>query len=200
MPERQGAYDKGITPSIKTSEGLAETVKEKAAAFQQPFFPTPPPADLSDIDNNYPEPIHFPEITYQEITQAVKSSPPNKAPGEDGIPNSLWHKLIEIPTVLDTISRIYNACVQLGTNPLHFQKSITVVLRKAGKKDYQLAKSYRPIALLNTLGKFLEAVIARRISYAVETYGLLPDIHLGGRKGISVDYAAQSIIGRVRRA
>ncbi|KAL2696962.1 hypothetical protein AAEP93_002257 [Penicillium crustosum] len=105
-----------------------------------------------------------PEITYQEITQAVKSSPPNKAPGEDGIPNSLWHKLIEILTVLDTISRIYNVCVQLGTNPSHFQKSITVVLRKAGKKYYQLAKSY-----------------------------------LGGRKGISVDYTAQSIIGRVQR-
>ncbi|KAJ5159354.1 zinc knuckle domain protein [Penicillium coprophilum] len=197
---RQGAYDKGITPSIKVPEGLAETVKEKAAAFQKAFFPTPPPADLSDIDNNYPEPIHFPEITRQEISQAVKSSPPNKAPGEDGLPNSLWHKLIEIPAVLDTISRIYNACVRLGTNPSHFQKSITVVLRKAGKRDYQLAKSYRPVALLNTLGKFLEAVIARRISYAVETEGLLPDTHLGGRKGISVDHAIQGIIGRIRRA
>lgn len=108
--------------------------------------------------------------------------------------------MIEIPTALDTISRIYNACVQLGTNPLNFQKSITVVLRKAGKKDYQLAKSYRAVALLNTLGKFLEAVIARRTSYAVETYGLLSDIYLSGRKGISVDYGVQSIIGRVRRA
>ncbi|KAG0161609.1 hypothetical protein PDIDSM_9144 [Penicillium digitatum] len=141
-------------------------------------------------------PIRFPEITHQEIKQAVKASPPDKAPGEDGLPNSLWHKLIEIPTVLDTISRIYNACIRLGTNPTHFQKSITVVLRKAGKRDYQLAKSYRPVALLNTLGKFLEAVVARRISYAVETYKLLPDTHFGGRKGISVDHAIQSIIGR----
>jgi Ribonuclease HI len=201
---RQGAYDKGITPSIKIpeSDGLAETVKEKAAAFQQAFFPIPPPADLSDIDRikvNH-QPIYFPEITHQEIIRAVKASPPNKAPGEDGLPNLLWHKLIEIPPILDTILRIYNACVRIGTNPSHFQKSITVVLRKAGKRDYQLAKSYRPVALLNTLGKFLEAVIARRISYAVETEGLLPNTHLGGRKGISVDHAIQLIIGRVRRA
>ncbi|KAG0158785.1 hypothetical protein PDIDSM_6304 [Penicillium digitatum] len=206
---RQGAYDQGVTPSIKIPGGLAETVEEKAAAFQQAFFPVPPPADLSDIDskviNHDPTeinrgPIRFPEITHQEIKQAVKASPPDKAPGEDGLPNSLWHKLIEIPTVLDTISRIYNACIRLGTNPTHFQKSITVVLRKAGKRDYQLAKSYRPVALLNTLGKFLEAVVARRISYAVETYKLLPDTHFGGRKGISVDHAIQSIIGRIRRA
>ncbi|QQK42176.1 reverse transcriptase [Penicillium digitatum] len=119
---RQGAYDQGVTPSIKIPGGLAETVEEKAAAFQQAFFPVPPPADLSDIDskviNHDPTeinrgPIRFPEITHQEIKQAVKASPPDKAPGEDGLPNSLWHKLIEIPTVLDTISRIYNACIRL---------------------------------------------------------------------------------------
>lgn len=74
------------------------------------------------------------------------------------------------------------------------------MLRKPGKKDYQIAKSYRPVALLNTLGKFLEAVIARRISYAVETKGLLPNAHLGGRKGVSVDHAIQLIIDKVRRA
>ncbi|EKV14892.1 Reverse transcriptase, putative [Penicillium digitatum PHI26] len=201
---RQGAYDQGVTPSIKIlgTEDLAETVEEKAATFQQAFFPVPPPADLSDIDPTEinRRPIHFPEITHQEITQAVKASPPDKAPGEGGLPNSLWHKLIEIPAVLDTISGIYNACIRLGTNPSHFQKSITVVLRKTGKRDYQLAKSYRPVALLNKLSKFLEAVIARRISYAVETHKLLPDTHLGGRKGISVDHAIQQIIGRVRRA
>ncbi|KUM55431.1 hypothetical protein ACN42_g11847 [Penicillium freii] len=211
---RQGAYDKGITPSIKIpgSEGLAETVEEKAAAFQQAFFPVPPPADLSDINQttinhdmmviNHDQmainrdPIHFPAITYQEIAHAVKSSPPNKAPGEDGLPNSLWHKLIEIPAVLDTISRIYNTYIQIGTNPSHFQKSITVVLRKARKRDYQLTKSYQPVALLNTLNKFLETVIARRISYAVKTKGLLPNTHLSERKGISVDHAIQGIIGR----
>ncbi|KAJ5212862.1 hypothetical protein N7449_000031 [Penicillium cf. viridicatum] len=122
---RQGAYDKGITPSIKTpgTENLAETVEEKAAAFQRAFFPTPPPADLSDIDpESYPEPIQFPKITHQEVVQVIKASPANKAPGEDGLPNSLWHKLIEIPAVLKTISQIYNAYVRIGTNPSHFQK------------------------------------------------------------------------------
>ncbi|KAJ5819485.1 hypothetical protein N7474_005076 [Penicillium riverlandense] len=66
--------------------------------------------------------------------------------------------------------------------------------------DYQLAKSYRPVALLNTLGKFLEAVVARRISYAVETEGLLPKTHLGGRRGISTDHAIQNMKDRIKIA
>ena len=54
------------------------------------------------------------------------------------------------------------------------------------------------MALLNTIGKALEAVIAGRISYAAEQYGLFPKTHLGGRKGISVDHAIQLIIEKVR--
>ncbi len=45
-----------------------------------------------------------------------------------------------------------------------------------------MAKAWRPISLLSTLGKVLEAVIAERISYAVETFGLLPTNHFGARK------------------
>ncbi|OQD72542.1 hypothetical protein PENANT_c238G09961, partial [Penicillium antarcticum] len=108
--------------------------------------------------------------------------------------------LIEIPVVLETVVQLFNACIKTGYNPSHFQRSITVVLRKQGKSDYQLAKSFRPVALLNTLGKFLEAVVARRISYAAETNGLLPRSHLGGRKGISTDHAIHIIIDRIKTA
>jgi ribonuclease HI len=57
------------------------------------------------------------------------------------------------------------------------------VLRKPGKPDYSLPDAYRPISLLNTLGKLLEAVIARRLSYLAEKHGLLPNSQFGGRPG-----------------
>jgi hypothetical protein len=41
--------------------------------------------------------------------------------------------------------------------------------------------AYRPICLLNTLGKLLEAVMARRLAYYAETHKLLPDTQFGGR-------------------
>ena len=39
--------------------------------------------------------------------------------------------------------------------------------------------AYRPISLLNTIGKLLEAVMARRLSFFAEKYGLLPDTQFG---------------------
>jgi hypothetical protein len=75
-----------------------------------------------------------------------------------------------------------------------------VTLRKAGPRDYRLPKAYRPVALLNTLGKILEAIIATKIAWAVEEHRLLPDTHLGGRKGVSVDHAIQLILDRVHTA
>lgn len=202
---RDGAYEKGITPPLKIQDSqapgaIAETIEQKAEAFRTAFFPQPPPADLSDTESfQYPRPIEFPPITAQEIQEAVRGAKAGKAPGEDGIPNSLWHKLIEIPVIMDVLVHLFNACIRTGYNPSHFQRSITVVLRKQGKSDYQLAKSYRPVALLNTLGKFLESIVARRISYAVESEALLPRTHLG-RRGISTDHAIHIIIDRIKTA
>ncbi|KAI1829205.1 hypothetical protein DTO027I6_9898 [Penicillium roqueforti] len=185
---RAGTYERGLTPSLKIQDlrspgKLAETVDQKAEAFRMAFFPQPPPADLADtVSFQYPQPVEFPPITLQEIQDAVKTAKAGKAPGEDGIPNSLWHKLIEVSVILRMLGQLFNACVRVGYNPTHFQRSITVVLRKQGKSDYQLAKSYRPVALLNTLGKFLEAT------------------HLGGRRGISTDHAIHNMIDRIKTA
>jgi hypothetical protein len=48
------------------------------------------------------------------------------------------------------------------------------LLRKLRKSDYSNPSAYRLIALLNTLRKILEAIIARRIRYAVKAHKLLP--------------------------
>jgi len=36
------------------------------------------------------------------------------------------------------------------------------------------ARAWRPISLLSMLGKVLKSIVAKRISHAVETFGLLP--------------------------
>ncbi|EED15559.1 reverse transcriptase, putative [Talaromyces stipitatus ATCC 10500] len=64
-----------------------------------------------------------------------------------------------------------------------------IPLKKLGKDNYALAKLWRPISLLSTLGKILEAVVVERISYAVEEFGLLPTNHFGARKRRSAEQA-----------
>ena len=58
-------------------------------------------------------------------------------------------------------------------------------MQRSGKEDYTIAKAWRPISLLVTLGKGLESAVAERMSHMVETHGLL----IGARKQRSVEQA-----------
>jgi hypothetical protein len=89
---------------------------------------------------------------------------------------------------------LFNACLAQGYCPSHFRSSNTVVIRKPGKSDYTDPKSYRPIALLSTIGKALEAILATRLSYLVEQHQLLLDYHVGGRRGRSPEHAVHLLL------
>ena len=78
--------------------------------------------------------------------------------------------------ISSTVVKIFTASINLGHYLQRWKTAMIVVLRKPGKPDYSALGAYRPISLLNTLGKLLEAVIAKRLSYYAETYGLLLDI------------------------
>ena len=101
----------------------------------------------------------------------IKDLPSDKAPGPDGIPNRLLKYCRE--TLSRALTELFRACLALGYHPKQFKESNTVILKKPQKPSYDTPKAYRPIALLNTMGKVLEKLVARRISKAAETYNLL---------------------------
>jgi ribonuclease HI len=190
------------TPTLKKPDGgSAHLPAEKAETLRQSFFPPPLKADLSDINGyEYPPAIECPEITLREIEIAVRKTAPNKAPGDDNIINGILHQTLDV--LLPSLYRLFNACLQKGYCPAHFKKTITVALRKQGKEaiDYTQPKSYRPIALLNTLGKALEAIVASRLTYLADTHRLLPSQHTGGRKLASTDHAIHLLLQRIYEA
>jgi hypothetical protein len=49
--------------------------------------------------------------------------------------------------------------------------SITVVLRKMGKKNYRIPKAYRPIALLNTIGISTEHAVLHLVDWIQRAWG-----------------------------
>ena len=185
------------TPPIRRPDGEMERDPErKAKLLQEAFFPTPPEAELSDLEGfAYQEPHTFPCITQNEIERAIRSTSPKKAPGPDGIPNHVLQELS--PILAPVLCPLYNACLNQGYCPIHFKRSITVTLKKPGKEDYTSVKSYRPVALLNTLGKIMEAILARRISYIAEKYSLLPSMHTGGRRASSTEQAIHLLLERI---
>jgi len=74
---------------------------------------------------------------------------------------SLWKNTWK--HILKIVLEIFTASVKFGYYPKRWKTAIIVVLRKPGKPDYAVPGAYRPISLLNTLGKLLEAVMARRL-------------------------------------
>ena len=188
------------TPTLAKPNGeLAHEPEEKAEVLRQSFFPPPLHANLSDTERyQYPPPIECPDITIPEIENAVRRASPNKAPGADGITNGVLHQTLDI--LLPSLHRLFNACLQQGYCPRHFKDTVTVVLRKPGKDDYTQPKAYRPIALLNTLGKALEAIIAHRLAYLADTHHLLPSRHTGGRKLASTEHAMHFLLQRIHQA
>lgn len=82
----------------------------------------------------------------------------------------------------------------MGYHPEEFWIANTKVLKKPKRGDYTLAESYRPIALLNILGKALEAILACCLSKLAEAKNLLPSQQMGAQKGRSIKTALKILI------
>lgn len=181
------------------------THPEKAAALANRFFPSPL-AELHDIQDPAFEKEWEPKfqvqqpVTYDDISNALSKSGPWKAPGEDQLPVGLLKAcgtpLYRVLAVLTT------RCFELGWFPGRFKRAKTVILHKPGKPPatYRTPAGYRPIALLSTLGKVIEAMAARRITAAAEAYGLPPDEQMGNREHRSTELAIRLVVAQVQEA
>jgi len=115
--------------------------------------------------------IISPIILTEEIGKLIRSLPNGKALGLDGILNEVLKAVA--PVIVKDLAEAASHCFANRTIPESLKESITMVLRKEGKKDYSLPGSYRLIALKNTLAKVLKKHIANIISEVAEEYSLL---------------------------
>ncbi|KAF9442152.1 hypothetical protein P691DRAFT_682093, partial [Macrolepiota fuliginosa MF-IS2] len=56
-------------------------------------------------------------------------------------------------------------CVELSTWPEYFKISTSVIIPKPNKPNYATPKMFRPIVLLNTLGKLIEKMISNQLQF-----------------------------------
>lgn len=107
---------------------------------------------------------------------------PYKASGPDSIQNIL---LKNLPTsVIQWLTDLINACFKLNYWPSKFKIAKVIPILKAGKPPTD-AHSYRPISLLNAIGKILEKIVQKRLIDFIEEKNLLPAYQFGFRKGHS---------------
>ncbi|EAT76579.2 hypothetical protein SNOG_16000 [Parastagonospora nodorum SN15] len=143
------------------------------------------------------EPSHvaLDKLEKDELKRILKDLPDGKAYGTDNIPYEALKKCRKvIEPILETI---FNAFLQFRLHPDHFKETITFVIQKPGK-DAKVPTSYRPIAILNTIGKVYERIIANRLKTLAQTHNLLPATQFGA-PGRNTTLALEHLLNGVYR-
>jgi len=101
-------------------------------------------------------------------------------------PNKLLWKHLKVividSTYLKNFINIANACIILGYWPSQFKMSSFIIIPKPNKASYNSPNVFRPIVLINTLGKLIEKVINERIQFQSISKNFIYPCQLGGLK------------------
>ena len=117
-----------------------------------------------------------------EFRNAISKCNNLSAPGPDKFTwRHLKHVLKQEECLLNIIN-IANTCINLGHWPNYFKCSLMVIIPKPNKPKYDHLKAFRPIVLLNTLGKLIEKVIAERLQFIVSYNNFIYPSQLGSLK------------------
>ncbi|OAQ61336.1 reverse transcriptase [Purpureocillium lilacinum] len=165
----KGAMSDKVPPPRRVDGTTTTNRAEQSEHLLETFFP-PLPAEIGD-EGERPrrEALALPPLTMEEIEVKVMAAKPWRAAGGDGLPAMVWRQLW--PVVKHRVLALFQASLRHGVVPHQWRTAKIIPLKKPEK------------------GKVMEAVIAERISYMVETHGLLPANHFGARKRRSAEQA-----------
>ena len=99
-------------------------------------------------------------ITSEDTNKALKSLKNKTSPGEDTIPYIALKNLPE--PAIEQLIKIFDICLKIGYFPKKWKCAIGKMIQKPNKPKDNPA-SYRPISLLNCMGKLFEKIISNRI-------------------------------------
>ena len=133
-----------------------------------------------------------------EFRSAIQKCIDTSAPGPDRMSWRHWKIIIKNNECLLKIINIANTCINLEFWPEYFKVSTTVIIPKPNKPSYDNPKAFRPIVLLNTLGKLIEKAIAERIQFIVTSNNFLHPSQLGGLKFKSTSDAGIALTHIIR--
>lgn len=92
----------------------------------------------------------FQEITSDELTSIAAKILKGKVPGSDGIPNMIVKAVLIRKSGI--LLGLFNTCLKKGIFPSKWKQAKLVLIKKGGK-SFDQPSSYRPIYLLDIVGK-----------------------------------------------
>ena len=132
----------------------------------------------ADLKNKFYEAQLLAPIELEDVKYFISRLKNKKAPGESGITNIMLKNLPDKFT--NNIVKIYNASLSMGYFPQSFKNAIMIMIHKKGK-DKNDPLGYRPISLLESIGKIYEQILNRRLKWYLEDTKQLNDLQFGFR-------------------
>ena len=118
-------------------------------------------------------PASEPKLTNpDEVQEAIKGLKVSKAPGPNVISNRTLKHLPQRAVSLPVL--IFNAILLTHHFPTAWKHARVISILTPGK-DLALSSSYRPISLLEPIGKLFEKILLARILHEVSVRGLMRD-------------------------
>ena len=115
---------------------------------------------------NIPNPCLNSTLNTSELNSAIRNLKPKKAPGPDGVSNNMLKHLA--PIAREPLLEIFNHSWNKRLAPEVWKTAHLVPVLKKGN-DMTNLSSYRPISLLSCVGKLMESVITRHLTWFLET-------------------------------
>jgi len=172
---------------------------DKAKLLATSWFPTikptiNPPPHVTDRSPTRP----YQSVSHEEIMECLNATSNTSAPGLSGLNYKVWKWVMSVAP--DQLTAIVHASVKLGIHHPSWKQSLIAVIPKNNKKDMALPKSHRPIQLIECLGKLVEKVMAKRVTFDLGKYNLMPFNQFGGCSHSSCLDAALSLTHDVMEA
>ena len=138
--------------------------------------------DINLWEDGEPDTIPWDGVVSLEDVTAATIGSKETAPGHDKITVRLLKACWS--TIGTHVKDLFQACLDLGYFPTPFKVAEVVLLPKTGR-DLSSPRGWRPISLLSSLGKGLERLVAKRMSWLAIKYKVVHPQLFGALPGRS---------------
>ena len=131
----------------------------------------------------------------EDVKRAIKTLK-DKCPG----PSKLRKKhFLNLPdNILQNITHIFNCCLSVGYYPKQFKHAHIIFIHKPGTEKHD-PLNYRPISLLNTLGKIFGKILNKKLWQFMDHHDIIRDSQHGFRSKRGINSLLANMYERIAR-
>ncbi|KAL4121042.1 hypothetical protein QTP88_013627 [Uroleucon formosanum] len=137
-------------------------------------------------------------FSMDELSLMASRLPGGKVPGPDYIPNEVVAELARARPAM--LLDLFNKCLVMGIFPARWKVARLVLLHKGNNKPRAEPSSYRPLSLLDGVGKLFERLILCRLNAHLDANDSLSNLQFGFGRGRSTSDALRCVIEQAERA